>query len=98
MVKTAILVVALVFMGCGPSKVGESCDLLGKTLCEKCFPDSSTTCMGAFYGNCCKGSTCEMPVRDSGKVVECNNLLKQTSCSSLSQGNLPTICRGVAAP
>ncbi len=99
MAKTVMFLVAtLMLVGCGPTTVGESCDLLGKTVCERCFPQETSACLSGAYSSCCRGSTCEMPVRDSGKVLECNNLLKSASCSSLVQGNAPAVCVGVAAP
>jgi hypothetical protein len=54
--------------------------------------------MSSVLSGCCKGAACELPVRDTGKVNECNAQLQRTSCASLLQGNLPSICRGVLAP
>ena len=72
------------FTACGPTTSGEACDLLGDTRCKKCFPsDTGTSCTGA--------------VRDSGKVLQCNDALSAGSCTSFTNGNLPAICTGVAS-
>lgn len=83
---------------CGPMTVGESCDMLGTTICTKCFPDEKTACLTGFFSTCCTGSGCERAVRSSSNVLQCNDLLKTAACSSLVQGNLPSVCRGVTAP
>jgi hypothetical protein len=96
--RLAALSLFLASMACGPSKVGESCDLLGNTVCGRCFPAEKTDCLLGFLTACCSGASCELPVRDPGKVLQCNDLLKSASCASLLQGNLPSSCRGVASP
>lgn len=92
------LVATSFFTACGPTTSGEACDLLGDTLCKKCFPSDTGNCVSGFRLTCCTGTACTGAVKDSGKVLQCNDALSAGSCASLINGNLPAICTGVAVP
>jgi len=55
---------------CGPTTVGDSCDLLGNTVCGRCFPTEKADCLAGFFSTCCIGTTCEMPVRSPASVIQ----------------------------
>ena len=102
--RNAALVVLVVFAaGCGPTNIGEGCDRLGQTLCDRqvaCTGDSSSKsdCLRGFYGNCCAGSACTGAVPDQEKFATCRSQLSTLSCTLLAQVVLPSVCFGVLSP
>lgn len=101
--KVALVLVAVLAAGCGPTNIGEGCDSLGQAACDRqaaCTGDTSSksTCLRAIYAGCCDGVACTGPVTDQEKFASCRSQLSTLSCTLLAQAVLPEACVGVLAP
>lgn len=103
-VRTAALVLAAGFsVGCGPTNIGQGCDILGQEACGRLAtctgePSAKSACLLGFSAGCCDGVACTAPVKDPTRFANCRNQLSTVSCTLIAQAVLPEACFGVLAP
>lgn len=102
---------AVLAVGCSPLSVGEACDRLMKTICDRAavclgWPASEVgACVSSGVAECCVGTGCQAPVKDPTAVEKCAAASRGQDCSAWRASAaqtapvpIPGVCVGVAQP
>ena len=98
--------VAVLLVACGgPRTVGESCDLLAESLCDRGIEcglihrSQRGDCLALGPRSCCgTQGTCQDEVRSTAAVLTCNSDIQQAECGQIAKGVPPATCLMVAVP